>query len=91
MRKRKLRSVNIALLGGHSDVEGKYELGIDTIRLVNEEDVKEPPSGQLFATSHPNFPSDCLHTQKRQRARNGRTSPVNGRSRCPSIEYDVSH
>ncbi|PBK75523.1 CIA30-domain-containing protein [Armillaria solidipes] len=42
MNRRKLRSINISLLGGHSGVSGKYELGIDSIRMVNEEDVKYP-------------------------------------------------
>ncbi|KAJ3990172.1 complex I intermediate-associated protein 30-domain-containing protein [Lentinula detonsa] len=34
----KLRSVGISLLGGNSGVSGQYELNIDTIRIVNEED-----------------------------------------------------
>jgi NADH dehydrogenase [ubiquinone] 1 alpha subcomplex assembly factor 1 len=44
MLREKVRSVGISLLGGNSGVEGKYELGIDSIRLVNEEDVD--PSGK---------------------------------------------
>lgn len=39
MYREKIRSVGISLLGGNSAVTGKYELGIDTIRAVNEEDV----------------------------------------------------
>lgn len=43
-----IKSVGISLLGGNSGVEGKYELGIDSIRFVNEEDMAEstgdPPS-----------------------------------------------
>ena len=39
MLRERIRSVGISLLGGNSGVEGKYELGIDSIRLVNEEDV----------------------------------------------------
>ncbi|KAJ4480058.1 complex I intermediate-associated protein 30-domain-containing protein [Lentinula aciculospora] len=34
----KLRSVGISLLGGNAGVSGKYELNIDSIRIVNEED-----------------------------------------------------
>jgi len=44
MLRERVRSVGISLLGGNSGVEGKYELGIDSIRLVNEEDVD--PSGE---------------------------------------------
>jgi NADH dehydrogenase [ubiquinone] 1 alpha subcomplex assembly factor 1 len=36
-------SVGVALLGGHCNATGKYELGIDTIRIVNEEDVTVNP------------------------------------------------
>ncbi|KAL0572739.1 hypothetical protein V5O48_009219 [Marasmius crinis-equi] len=35
----KLRSVGISILGGNSGASGDYELGIDSIRIVNEEDV----------------------------------------------------
>ncbi|KAL0067821.1 hypothetical protein AAF712_004989 [Marasmius tenuissimus] len=35
----KLRSVGISLLGGNSGASGDYELGIDSIRIVNEEDL----------------------------------------------------
>jgi len=31
------------MLGGNSGVEGKYELGIDSIRVVNEDDVVHTP------------------------------------------------
>jgi len=43
MNREKIKSVGISLLGGNSGVEGKYELGIDSIRAVNEEDVVESP------------------------------------------------
>jgi NADH dehydrogenase [ubiquinone] 1 alpha subcomplex assembly factor 1 len=33
------------LLGGNSGVEGKYELGIDSIRFVNEEDMVDALQG----------------------------------------------
>ena len=36
------------MLAGNSGVEGKYELGIDSISLVNEEDI-HAPSGKLLA------------------------------------------
>ncbi|KAI0048942.1 complex I intermediate-associated protein CIA30 [Auriscalpium vulgare] len=35
----RIRTIGISLLGGNSGVEGPYELGIDEIRAVNEEDV----------------------------------------------------
>ncbi|KAI0090256.1 complex I intermediate-associated protein CIA30 [Irpex rosettiformis] len=35
----RVRTIGISLLGGNSGVEGPYELGIDSIRAVNEEDV----------------------------------------------------
>jgi len=38
MYKERIRSVGISHLGGNSGVEGAYELGIDSIRAVNEED-----------------------------------------------------
>ncbi|KAE9408358.1 CIA30-domain-containing protein [Gymnopus androsaceus JB14] len=33
-----LRSIGISLLGGNAGIAGKYELNIDTFRVVNEED-----------------------------------------------------
>ena len=42
MYKERIRSVGISLLGGNSGVEGPYELGIDSIRAVNEEDAVVP-------------------------------------------------
>ncbi|KAF8623643.1 hypothetical protein AX17_007343 [Amanita inopinata Kibby_2008] len=39
MYKEKIRSIGISLLGGNSGSAGKYELGIDSIRIVNDEDV----------------------------------------------------
>ena len=42
MQREKVRSVGISILGGNSGVEGPYELGIDEIRAVNEEDVTAP-------------------------------------------------
>lgn len=43
----KMRSVGIALLGGHSNSTGDYELGIDSIRIVNEEDTKSRAQSPL--------------------------------------------
>ena len=45
MFREKVRSVGISLLGGNSGVEGPYELGIDSIRAVNEEDAAAASSG----------------------------------------------
>ncbi|KAF8624534.1 hypothetical protein AX15_005843 [Amanita polypyramis BW_CC] len=39
MYKEKIRSIGISLLGGNSGSAGKYELGIDSIRIVNDEDI----------------------------------------------------
>ena len=44
MFREKVRSIGISLLGGNSGTAGKYELGIDSIRIVNEEDVVTPQS-----------------------------------------------
>ncbi|KAJ3523530.1 hypothetical protein NM688_g8713 [Phlebia brevispora] len=39
MYREKIRTIGISILGGNSGVEGPYELNIDSIRAVNEEDV----------------------------------------------------
>lgn len=44
MYREKVRSIGISLLGGNSGSSGKYELGIDSIRIVNDEDVVRSPS-----------------------------------------------
>jgi NADH dehydrogenase [ubiquinone] 1 alpha subcomplex assembly factor 1 len=36
MRKIKVRTVGVSILGGNAQVEGRFELGIDSIRAVNE-------------------------------------------------------
>ncbi|KAF9648926.1 complex I intermediate-associated protein CIA30 [Thelephora ganbajun] len=51
-----IRTVGISLLGGNSGVEGSYELGIDSIRAVNEEDAvilaeKDPSDGTRWERS----------------------------------------
>jgi NADH dehydrogenase [ubiquinone] 1 alpha subcomplex assembly factor 1 len=35
----KIRWMGISILGGNSGVEGPFELGLDSIRAVNKEDV----------------------------------------------------
>jgi len=45
MYREKVRSIGISLLGGNSGSAGHYELGIDSIKIVNDEDVvRRPPS-----------------------------------------------
>ncbi|KAL4062232.1 complex I intermediate-associated protein 30-domain-containing protein [Scleroderma yunnanense] len=43
MYRERVRTVGISLLGGNSGVSGPYDLGIHSIRAVNEEDVIKPP------------------------------------------------
>jgi NADH dehydrogenase [ubiquinone] 1 alpha subcomplex assembly factor 1 len=50
MFRERVRSVGISLLGGNSGVEGPYELGIDEIRAVNEEDVTVEPSMSIIVS-----------------------------------------
>jgi len=44
MLRERIRTIGISLLGGKSSVEGPYELGIDSIRAVNVEDVMNSPA-----------------------------------------------
>lgn len=44
MYRERVRTVGISLLGGNSGVSGPYDLGIHSVRAVNEEDVTKPPS-----------------------------------------------
>lgn len=46
MYREKVRSIGISLLGGNSGSAGHYELGIDSIRIVNDEDVIRTPRGE---------------------------------------------
>ena len=48
MFREKVKSIGISMLGGNSGVEGKYELGIDSIRAVNEDDVVHTPKSMLI-------------------------------------------
>ncbi|KAH7912337.1 complex I intermediate-associated protein CIA30 [Hygrophoropsis aurantiaca] len=43
MLRERIRTIGISLLGGNSGISGPYDLGIDSIRAVNEEDVTRPP------------------------------------------------
>ncbi|KAI0073877.1 complex I intermediate-associated protein CIA30 [Panus rudis PR-1116 ss-1] len=47
MFRERIRTIGISLLGGNSGVEGPFELGIDSIRAVNEEDVSVEPKAEL--------------------------------------------
>ena len=46
-----IRWLGISLLGGNAGIEGPFELGLDSIEAVNEEDVSTPPLGKLINTS----------------------------------------
>ncbi|KAF8135007.1 complex I intermediate-associated protein CIA30 [Boletus edulis] len=43
MFRQRIRTVGISMLGGNSGVSGSYDLGIYSIRAVNEEDLSRPP------------------------------------------------
>jgi len=43
MYREKVKSIGISLLGGNSGASGQYELGIESIRAVNESDVTAEP------------------------------------------------
>ncbi|KAG6373431.1 hypothetical protein JVT61DRAFT_6582 [Boletus reticuloceps] len=43
MFRQRIRTVGISMLGGNSGVSGSYDLGIHSIRAVNEEDLSRPP------------------------------------------------
>ena len=45
MYRERIRSIGISLLGGNSGSGGRYELGIDSIRIVNDEDMIRTPPG----------------------------------------------
>ncbi|KAM5544545.1 hypothetical protein V8D89_001443 [Ganoderma adspersum] len=50
MYRERVRTIGISLLGGNSGVEGPYELGIDSIRAVNIEDVTDRSSLEKVPT-----------------------------------------
>jgi len=58
MLKERIRSVGISILGGNGGIEGKYELGIDSVQLVNEEDIESPLGVALRPL--PSFDLTCL-------------------------------
>lgn len=47
MHRERVRTIGVSMLGGNSGIEGAFELGIDCIRAVNEEDVTNEPSAFL--------------------------------------------
>ena len=51
MYREKVRTIGISLLGGNSGSSGPYELGIDSIRAVNEEHVTKPSSALLSSAN----------------------------------------
>lgn len=65
MYKERVRSVGISLLGGNSGVEGPYELGIDSVRAVNEEDAIIPGKPTFYSLQ----PNQLTAQQKRFRQR----------------------
>lgn len=75
MYRERVRTIGISLLGGNSGVEGPYELGVDSIRAVNEEDVtaslSKIPSPTISCGQELNGLQ--AHTQL-QTAHNGRDS-----------------
>ncbi|KXN91682.1 Complex I intermediate-associated protein 30, mitochondrial [Leucoagaricus sp. SymC.cos] len=46
MYKERIRTIGISLLGGMSGVGGRYELGIDTIGIANDEDIGNYTRGE---------------------------------------------
>ena len=48
MYSERARTIGISLLGGNTGVEGPYELGIDSIRAVNVEDVTTKSTRELL-------------------------------------------
>ncbi|KAB5595777.1 Complex I intermediate-associated protein 30 [Ceratobasidium theobromae] len=42
MMSEKVRSIGVSILGGVSKTQGRYELGIESIRVTNEESIAEP-------------------------------------------------
>ena len=51
MMHEKIRSIGISILGGNANVSGQYELGIDSIRAVNEVTTLIVPSVRAIADS----------------------------------------
>lgn len=49
----RVKSVGVSFLGGHSGIEGQYELAIDSIRAVNKEDAIVPGKHPTFSLYRP--------------------------------------
>ncbi|KDR78897.1 hypothetical protein GALMADRAFT_64085 [Galerina marginata CBS 339.88] len=64
MYREKIKSIGISILGGNSGVEGKYELGIDTIGLVNEDDVDHTLASRYISKPILLFLSLLFYRQK---------------------------
>ncbi|KAF8519290.1 complex I intermediate-associated protein 30-domain-containing protein [Gautieria morchelliformis] len=47
MMTHRVRTIGISILGGNSGVEGKYEIGLDVIKAVNEDDLDVIPRQKL--------------------------------------------
>lgn len=47
MYKEKVRTIGISLLGGNSGTAGRYELGIDSIGITNDEYIEPTARGEL--------------------------------------------
>ncbi|KAG6832812.1 hypothetical protein H0H92_009431 [Tricholoma furcatifolium] len=58
MAREEIRSIGISLLGGNSGIAGHYELGLDSIRIVNEEDVVRTPPGEPLPPLERDEPQD---------------------------------
>lgn len=59
----RVRSVGISLLGGKSGMEGPYELGIESIRALNSDDIIPSSSSEflIIVKSLAVFDYDCSH------------------------------
>jgi len=51
MYREKVRSIGISLLGGNSGAAGKYELGIDSIWIANNENPPTTPTTSEHGSS----------------------------------------
>ncbi len=47
MYKERIRTIGISLLGGNSGTAGRYELGIDSIGITNDEYIEPIARGEL--------------------------------------------
>lgn len=61
----RVRSVGISLLGGKSGMEGPYELGIESIRALNSDDIIPSSSSEflIIVQSFAVFDCDCSHRE----------------------------